>query len=115
MRRRDFLRLLLASPIAATLDVERLLWVPSPLVTVPAMPAALVGNRFVTPECVTALGFSLRFVKQYNVLADQNLTRIDWAAGPLVTVPRPRVHVSGSSTRHDGTVAGVHTFAMADL
>lgn len=36
--RRDFLKLLLAAPIAATVDVEKLLWVPTPMVTVPAMP-----------------------------------------------------------------------------
>lgn len=36
--RRGFLRLLLASPLAATVDVERLLWVPKPIITVPAMP-----------------------------------------------------------------------------
>lgn len=41
MRRRDFLRFLLATPIAATVDVEQLLWVPKPIVTVPAMPTDL--------------------------------------------------------------------------
>lgn len=30
--------MLLASPIAATVDVEKLLWVPKPIITVPAMP-----------------------------------------------------------------------------
>lgn len=39
--RRDFLKLLLAAPIAATVDVEKLLWVPRPMVTVPAMPSIL--------------------------------------------------------------------------
>lgn len=38
MTRRDLLRLLLAAPIAASLDVEKLLWVPKPIVVVPAMP-----------------------------------------------------------------------------
>lgn len=33
--RRDFLKFLLASPIAATLDVEKLLWVPTPQIVVP--------------------------------------------------------------------------------
>ncbi len=28
MKRRDFLRILLAAPIAATVDVEKLLWIP---------------------------------------------------------------------------------------
>lgn len=33
--RRDFLKFLLASPIAATLDVEKMLWVPTPQIVVP--------------------------------------------------------------------------------
>ena len=36
--RRSFLRILLASPLVATLDVEQLLWVPKPIIVVPAMP-----------------------------------------------------------------------------
>ena len=35
--RRDFLKFLLAAPIAATVDVEKLLWVPKPIITVPAI------------------------------------------------------------------------------
>lgn len=35
MNRRDLLRLLLGSAIAEAVDVERLLWVPKPIVTVP--------------------------------------------------------------------------------
>ena len=38
--RRDFLRVLLATPLAATLDVERLLWIPGQMVTVPR-----IGHR----------------------------------------------------------------------
>jgi hypothetical protein len=38
MDRRTFLRHLLALPIAAQLDVERLLWVPKSIITVPALP-----------------------------------------------------------------------------
>lgn len=38
MTRRDLLRLMLAAPIAATLDVEKLLWIPGQMVTVPEMP-----------------------------------------------------------------------------
>lgn len=38
MTRRDILRMLLAAPMAATLDVEKLLWVPGQMVSVPAMP-----------------------------------------------------------------------------
>lgn len=36
--RRDFLKLLLSTPIAATLDVEKLLWVPQTQIVVPEMP-----------------------------------------------------------------------------
>lgn len=38
VNRRDFLKLLLATPLAATVDVEQLLWVPKPIIVVPAMP-----------------------------------------------------------------------------
>ncbi len=42
--RRDLLRLLLASPIAALVDVERLLWTPRTLVTVPAVRAVTIAE-----------------------------------------------------------------------
>lgn len=42
--RRSFLRFLLATPLAATVDVEKLLWVPSPIVTVPMMPYESMGQ-----------------------------------------------------------------------
>jgi hypothetical protein len=35
MDRRDFLKILLATPIAATYDFEQLLWVPKPTIVVP--------------------------------------------------------------------------------
>ncbi len=38
LTRRDLIKLLLAAPIAATVDVEQLLWVPKPIVVVPTMP-----------------------------------------------------------------------------
>lgn len=38
LSRRDLLKALLALPIAASLDVERLLWVPTPQIVVPALP-----------------------------------------------------------------------------
>lgn len=41
--RRSFLRLMLAAPIAATVDVEKLLWVPKPIITVPADYGIWVG------------------------------------------------------------------------
>ncbi len=36
MTRRDLLRLLLASAVTEAVDVERLLWTPKPIITVPA-------------------------------------------------------------------------------
>ena len=42
--RRDFLRVLLATPLAATFDVERLLWTPQTMITVPAMPVIVQPN-----------------------------------------------------------------------
>lgn len=39
MNRRDFVRLLLGTAIAATVDVEQLLWTPQTIITVPAMPS----------------------------------------------------------------------------
>jgi hypothetical protein len=41
--RRTFLRMLLATPIAMELDVEKLLWVPRPMITVPALPLSRMG------------------------------------------------------------------------
>lgn len=45
--RRDMLRILLAAPIAATVDVERLLWVPKPIIVVPAMPSPRTLQRII--------------------------------------------------------------------
>lgn len=45
MNRRDLLRLILAAPIAAVVDVERLLWTPKPIITVPAMPYGLFNPQ----------------------------------------------------------------------
>jgi hypothetical protein len=49
MNRRDMLRVLLGSVAAsATLDLERLLWVPGQMIAVPAMPRVMppVGGPF---------------------------------------------------------------------
>jgi hypothetical protein len=45
VNRRAFLRSLLALPIAATFDVEKLLWVPGQMVVVPPMPT-VIAVRF---------------------------------------------------------------------
>lgn len=46
LTRRDVLRYLLATPLAVTLDVERLLWVPRPIITVPARPLMFHRDAF---------------------------------------------------------------------
>ncbi len=43
MNRRGFLTCLLSTAAAATVDFEQLLWVPKPIIIVPAMPEALCG------------------------------------------------------------------------
>lgn len=40
MDRRSFLHLLLATPLATVVDVEALIWTPTPMIVVPAMPTA---------------------------------------------------------------------------
>lgn len=50
MNRRDFLRFLIAAPIAAELDVEKLLWVPRPIVTVPGLSAYPLGTLLTLDE-----------------------------------------------------------------
>lgn len=54
MDRRLFLRRLASGLVGATIapdiDLERLLWVPKPMIVVPAMPA--VVHRFVTPDWI---------------------------------------------------------------
>ena len=56
LSRRDWLKQLLALPIAATLDVEKLLWVPKPIVTVPALPVP--WKMIVSTNAKFSFGFS---------------------------------------------------------
>lgn len=43
MNRRDLIKLLLSSAIAEAVDVEKLLWTPKPIITVPELPMSLWG------------------------------------------------------------------------
>ncbi len=43
MNRRDLIKLLLSTPLAATLDYEKLLWVPRPIIVVPSIPSKLIN------------------------------------------------------------------------
>lgn len=45
MDRRTFLRFLLATPLAATVDVEALIWVPKPIIVVPALQVGPVSSN----------------------------------------------------------------------
>lgn len=53
--RREWLSLLLASAAAETLDLERLLWTPKAIITVPAMPIALHRGSLLTSGTLRAL------------------------------------------------------------
>lgn len=44
MNRRDLLKLLLTSPLAAAIDYEKLLWVPKPIIVVPELPKFVAAN-----------------------------------------------------------------------
>lgn len=71
MNRRAFLKLLLAAPaIAATVDVEQLLWTPKPMVTVPAMPTGLSFHR--DAFCFVSTDMALAdYQRQYNHIISQ--------------------------------------------
>lgn len=88
MTRRDLMRILLASAIAESVDVERLLWVPKPLVTVPTLPLSVTDR----PEYGFAFrdqtGSSIRFVQRYNVETDKLPNRRGiWVTAALQSVP----------------------------
>jgi len=59
MNRRSFLRFLLASAaaeaVAETIDIERLLWVPKPIITVPAMPSCRANLGKIVAEAWEAV------------------------------------------------------------
>lgn len=90
MTRRDLLRLLLASPVAALVDVEQLLWTPKPIITVPRMPLTFHPDAFAMewpmPERLRDVqtGISIRFVRQYAITADLYPTWHKAEAGPMV-------------------------------
>lgn len=72
MTRRELLRLLLAAPIAATLDVEKLLWTPGQMVTVPAMPA-----WFRVHDSVIFEGDMIDFENYVRGLTPEDFTRLE--------------------------------------
>jgi hypothetical protein len=48
--RRDFLKFLLTTPLAATIDFEELLWVPKPMIVVPGGPKLANLSQIVAME-----------------------------------------------------------------
>ena len=69
MNRRAFLELLahgaLGAAVASTFDLEKLLWVPKPMVTVPAMPSIATD---------VATGISIRMVKEWDIKRGDRFT-----------------------------------------
>lgn len=68
MNRRDFVRRLVAglagTAVAAEMDLERLLWVPKPMIVVPELPGGLhtfASIDWVTRECLRRLEQQLSF------------------------------------------------------
>lgn len=70
MTRRDLMRLLLASAIAEVVDVERLLWTPKPIVTVPALPRMMFHRDAFTLTMETLVDGTMSFgpITRYDVL-----------------------------------------------
>jgi hypothetical protein len=60
LTRRDVLRYLLMTPMALTLDVEQLLWVPKPIIVVPSMPVALTGRPSSLADLMDAMYWKVR-------------------------------------------------------
>lgn len=74
MDRRTFLRVLLASAVAEAVDVERLLWTPKPMVTVPEMPLTLHPDAFrFVMEPITELAEMQRRYNYYRSLLIEQL------------------------------------------
>ena len=90
MDRRAFLRALLAgaagAALGAELDIERLLWVPKPIISVPAMPVAadFVFTDWLTQEYLELLKKTLVMAPTFN---PEYLFAAD--AGPMtIRIPR---------------------------
>jgi hypothetical protein len=77
MTRRDWLRLLLAAPVAATIDFEKLLWQPRPLIVVPARYGLFNPKADIARMYAEGTGISMRLVQNWNADADQFVNRFD--------------------------------------
>lgn len=91
MHRRDFLARLLAgatgAALAATFDLEKLLWVPG------AKTILLPAQKVVTAE---SLGISIRMVRQFDIQRAQEITRLDVLYGAAVVTPELTARVRGA-------------------
>jgi hypothetical protein len=83
LSRRALLQLLLASAAAEALDVERLLWVPKPIVTVPA--PAFQFDLCITDVCIT-------YCRQVQDIKDE-IVRIAMIPSAILHLP-PGVEAS---------------------
>ena len=80
MNRRDLLTRLLTGAaglaIGAELDIERLLWVPKPIITVPAMPSSgVLSTDWITREALRVLENNLMSWQDGRTYDDQFASR----------------------------------------
>jgi hypothetical protein len=95
MNRRAFLSLLAAAGAGATFDPERLLWVPKPIITVPAMPKRLTFHkdafaRVMAPLKVGDIVMIKGELRSYVVTAD-----VQSETGPLFEPYTNQARLSG--------------------
>lgn len=97
MDRRGFLQIFGAgiarAVVGAELDLERMLWVPKPMVTVPALPA---GNQFVTPDWMVKE--YLKVLKREKAFVASRMYDPGFYVGRTVTVRLP--------VRYEGPIIG---------
>src|SRR5688572_22165546 len=83
--RRSFLRVLLASAVAESVDVEKLLWTPKPIITVPALPPSLMGIPYHQSNASTGewLGIVRSAMKEFALEMDDAIARDIYGADKI--------------------------------
>lgn len=95
--RRGFLAALATAAVGMTLDPERLLWTPTPIVTV-SPDITVSGNTFVTPEWVMQqvakqITENLRFMTQVHRDYSAQYRQVGVRGGDVVVTRLPRRYV----------------------
>lgn len=93
MTRRDLLKFLLTTAVAEAVDVEKLLWVPKPIVTVPALPWFKLGPNddvygiLRSGRCEFSIGYApVAYDNTLRFLSFEELTPISVHILPLQKV-----------------------------